>query len=335
MEWTSDEQQSAAALPPARGGTKGGTSMYGKRRAVVLAAVAAVLAFAAPVRAVAGGSWIRPVPGATALAYGATWVDAAGRTCTHGGLDLVSPAGSSVRACAAGEIVFAGLVPAGEGASAYAVTVLTADGLRVTYLPLETLAVRKGQPVQSGGTIGSLAGSGDGSSPGPHLHLGVKRGSAALDPASFLAPVEPVVPTTPVPGSGAAGSRVTPPHPAPHAAPSPVPDTAPAPSGVHASAPAVSPVPAAGETLRGAVGAATGALLRVDPIARVEPVAAPAVLDLDRAGADLAASRASLIAWAVRVGLVLLAGACVIPVLRAARRAAAQPAAASVRRDHS
>ena len=309
--------------------------MYRKRRSAVLAAIAMVLACAAPARAVAEGSWIHPVSGATALAYGATWVDAAGRTCTHGGLDLVSPPGSSVKSCAAGEIAFAGLVPAGEGARAYAVTVLTEDGLRVTYLPLESVAVRKGQSVPPGGAIGSLAGSGDASSPGSHLHLGVKRGSAALDPASFLAPVETVVPTTPVPGGGAAGSRMTPPRPSPRPAPSPAPHGVPVPPTVHASVPAASPMPSAAEALRGAVGAAAGALARVDPIARVEPIAAPSVLDLDRAGADLAASRASLVAWAVRVGLVLLAGACVIPVLRAARRAAVQPSAATVRRDRS
>jgi hypothetical protein len=305
--------------------------MSGAKRAAVLAAVMTLLAFGTPARAAAQGSWIRPVDGAVALTYGARWTDAAGRTCTHGGLDLLAPAGAPVKACGAGEVVFAGLVPAGEGARAYAVTVLTADGLRVTYLPLDSIGVRKGQAVSAGGSIGSLAASGDGSSAQPHLHLGVKRGETALDPGAFLAPAPNVAPTPP-PSRGA---------PSPHAAPLPGPRTAPS-SAPHAApvpqsspAPVASPLPSAAQAVQTAVRSAAQALSLVEPIARVEPVSAPAVLDLERAGADLAASRASLLAMALRIGLVLLAGACVIPVLRHARLTAAEPAPVAVRRDRS
>jgi murein DD-endopeptidase MepM/ murein hydrolase activator NlpD len=310
--------------------------MSGIRRAATLAAIAA-LAYAVPSRAAAEGTWVRPVDGAVALAYGARWTDAAGRSCSHGGLDLLTAAGASVKACGPGEVVFAGLVPAGEGARAYAVTVLTSDGLRVTYLPLTSIGVSKGQAVSAGGPIGSVAASGDGSSAQTHLHLGVKRGDAALDPAGFLAPVENMLPAEPpAPAHGTPEVHAVP-RPAPRVAPSPTHqnEVVPQPSPGSAALPA----PSAAQAARGAVQAAASALSLVEPIARVEPVSTPAVLDVERAGADLAAGRESLLSVVLRVGLVLLAGACVIPVLHAAGRSAAspkpKPAPATLRRDRS
>lgn len=322
--------------PSGARGMKGGLVMSGAKRVAALCSLTMLLACAAPARAAAQGSWSRPVVGAVALAYGARWTDASGRSCTHGGLDLMAPAGASVKACGPGEVVFAGLVPAGEGARAYAVTVLTADGLRVTYLPLSSVGVRKGDTVSAGVPIGSLAASGDGSSAETHLHLGVKRGDAALDPGAFLAPVANATPTiqtpdpVPTPVPHAPGVRTT---------PSPAPRTAPAPARQDSTVPQMSlassavPLPTAAQATRSAVQAAASALSLVDPIARVEPVSAPAVFDADRAGADIDASRALLLGVGLRIGLLLLAGACVIPVLRAATRAAAEPATVAARRD--
>lgn len=305
-------------------------------RAAAMAAVMFVLAVGAPVRALADGSWPRPVAGATALAYGQRWVDAQGRSCTHGGLDLLAPTGSTVAACCPGEVTFAGLVPAGEGARAYAVTVLTSDGLRVTYLPLDSVSVRKGQPVSAGDPLGALAGAGDGSTAAAHLHLGVKRGSAALDPEAFLEDPAARTPVVSAPERVTPGTHATP-VPAPRTAPSTVPQPRPQPAHVPQVAPASGtvPQPAPAELARGAVQAAAGALSLVDPIARVEPVSAPATLDLERAAADVDAGKASLLAWGLRTGLVLLAGACVIPVLRVVRKASVQAVPIPVRRDRS
>jgi len=307
--------------------------MSGIRAATTLATIAVALTCAVPARAGAEGTWVRPVDGAVALAYGERWTDATGRSCTHGGLDLAGEAGVSVKACGLGEVVFAGLVPAGEGARAYAVTVLTLDGLRVTYLPLTSIGVSKGQAVSAGGPIGSLAASGDGSSAQPHLHLGVKRGDRALDPAAFLAPPVDALPAEPPPSADRT--------PEVHATPQPAPRTTPTPTHQDVAVPrqspgsAEAPVPNAAQATRGAAQAAASALSLVEPIARVEPVPAPAVLDLERAGADLAAGRESVLSIVLRVGLVLLAGACVLPVLRAAGRAATEPAPVTVRRDRS
>jgi hypothetical protein len=290
----------------------------------------AALTLASPPAALAAGTWARPVQGAVALAYGQTWVDAQGRSCTHGGLDLLAATGTRVGACGPGEVVFAGLVPAGEGARAYAVTVLTADGLRVTYLPLAAVSVNKGQKVSAGDPVGALAAAGDGSSSVPHLHLGVKRGGTALDPASFLAaPAESPPPAaipprvdTPVePDTGHRGAAV------PRPVPTPVPGAAPVP------VPATSPGLA--ESVRRAASGAAAALAQVSPLTRIEPVAAPPTLDLERAAAELSAGRESALAIGLRVGLALLAGACALPVVRAIRRAPAEAAPVTVRRDRS
>jgi len=329
VESITEYRRSATVLPPAREGMKGGLAMSGAKRAAALCSLTMLLACAVPARVAAQGSWSRHVGGAVALAYGARWTDASGRSCTHGGLDLLAPAGASVKACGPGEVVFAGLVPAGEGARAYAVTVLTTDGLRVTYLPLSSVGVRKGDSVSAGGPIGSLAASGDGSSAQPHLHLGVKRGDAALDPEAFLAPIDDAAPVAPAQDQ-APVTRATV-QPAPRTAPSParqdstVPQMSPASSAV--------PLPTGAQATRSAVQAAASALSLVDPIARVEPVSAPAVFDADRAGADIDASRALLLSIGLRVGLLLLAGACVIPVPRAATRGAAEPVTVAARRD--
>jgi hypothetical protein len=291
------------------------------RNVCVAVFVVVVLAFmgAGPMAAVAG-DWLRPVDGAVVLAYGSPWVDAGGRTCTHGGLDLRASAGVAVRACTSGDVVFAGLVPAGEGARAYAVTVLTSDGLRVTYLPLRSVRVSRGQALSAGGTIGLLADSGDGSSAEPHLHLGVKRGGASLDPAAFLASA-----AAPLPPAASQPVKV----PIPGPARAPVSGSAgPAWSSVRVSTvPNVAAVEAL--TARGAAETLAGTPMAV----RIEPVVEPAVLDLDRAGADVASGRASVSSIAVRLGLLLVAAGCVAPVLRRARGSMAKMVPAPVPHD--
>jgi hypothetical protein len=292
------------------------------RNVCVVLFVAGLVAFSVsgPVAAVAAGDWVRPVDGEVVLAYGSPWSDAGGRVCTHGGLDLGASAGTAVRACGPGEVVFAGLVPAGEGTRAFAVTVLTPDGLRVTYLPLSSVRVSRGQALSAGGAIGSLAGSGDASSAGPHLHLGVKRGSASLDPAAFLA--APAAPASPVA-----------PRPPGQLAPSPAHAYASGSVGLAGSAARVSAVPNAAAAVTLAARAAAEALAEVPPTVRVEPVAAPAVLDLDRAAADVASGRASALPVVVRIGLLLIAGACVAPVIRRARAGVGRMAPVPVPRD--
>lgn len=306
------------------------------RRVLLAAVVMAVFLVPAVARASSGWSW--PVTGEPVLRYGASYTNADGHTCSHGGLDIGAPTGTDVRACAPGEVVFAGLVPAGAGARAWAVTVLTSDGLRVTYLPLSSAAVHKAQDVTAGSALGVLAASGDASGGSTHLHLGVKRGDTPLDPLAFLAAPASALSggsqEAPAPSHAPAPAKahMHAPAPAQHA-PSPsvspaphtiaAPGAAPAPAGIGAADPAAS------------LGAALRTLSHTPALSRVEPVASAPVLDLARAQADLFAKRDAWLSIAARLGLLLVAGGCAWPVMRAARVAGARavPAPAPARRD--
>ena len=191
--------------------------MFGRTWVAVLGVGAVLLT----PRTALAGEWRRPVDGRAVLAYAESWTDATGRACVHGGLDLEASPGADVRSCGAGRVAFAGRVPAAAGGTVLAVSVVTPDGLRVTYLPLAACTVATGADVSAGDRIGELAGSGDGSFALPHLHLSVRRGETHIDPATLLldpAPAGPAVPSpavgdgTPAPpalGTPAAAARAT------------------------------------------------------------------------------------------------------------------------------
>jgi hypothetical protein len=228
----------------------------------VLSAALLVGLLALPARAPAS-SWSAPVGGAVVLRFAETWRDPAGRPRSHGGLDLEAEPGAPVRACTGGTVAFAGRVPSSGGGTTLAVTVLTSDGLKVTYIPMASAEVSVGAVVAEGDLLGLLAGSGDGSWSAPHLHMSVRRGGREIDPEPLLDPgVDPGPASAPAPGPAApAASPPTPPPaavtapalPAPAARPAPAPSPAPA-----ATVAAVRPAPAGAL----AAGAATAVLAR-------------------------------------------------------------------------
>jgi hypothetical protein len=293
-------------------------------RRVFAGMLAAVVVCAVPAGAMAAGGWEWPVSGGSALRYGEAYTGPDGGSRTHGGLDVSAGAGSSVEACTAGEVVFAGLIPAGEGARSWAVTVLTGDGLRVTYLPLASADVRKGQDVTTGGRLGELAASGDASSDAPHLHLGVKRGSAPLDPLGFLGPRGTAAPVHP---QAAPSGRANAPRPSVRG-PSPGAVRLPAGSAVPAGAAAWTGAGSAAAALNGAL----RTLAQAPPLARMERISAPTSVDLAHVQSDMDAARGSVLTFAVRAGLLLLAIGCAWPVMRSARAAGLSAAPVPVRR---
>jgi len=103
------------------------------------------------------------------------------RPAFHAGLDFVAPAGSTVRATAAGTVVFAGM----NGGYGEMVEIAHADGVSTRYGHLSLALVSKGTHVDAGAPIG-LVGS-TGRSTGPHLHYETRRGGEAIDPALYLA----------------------------------------------------------------------------------------------------------------------------------------------------
>lgn len=94
----------------------------------------------------------------------------------HRGVDFTAATDHPVAAVGSGTVVFAGTV-AGRGV----VSIDHPGGIRTTYEPVDPL-VHEGDTVTAGQTIGHLA-PGHASCPTAScLHLGLKRGSAYLDP---------------------------------------------------------------------------------------------------------------------------------------------------------
>lgn len=189
--------------------------MNGKcARCGVLAAVLVLVAVPA-----FASAWSPPLDAVRVLLpFGASY---AGKT--HHGIDLGSAAGAEVSSPACGTVTFAGSVPADDGGTCVAVTVLTADGLKVTLLPLQSAFVSAGATVSAGEAVGLVAATGDDSSAEPHVHLSIRRGDAYLDPAPFLpsaaTPVPPTAPTAA--GSESSEGAVTPPPALPSAVATP------------------------------------------------------------------------------------------------------------------
>lgn len=98
----------------------------------------------------------------------------------HGGTDYRSPAGTAVRASAAGRVKFAGE----RGGYGNLVIVEHADGRETWYAHLSEIGVRQGQTVDSRAQIAKTGDTGNVS--GPHLHYEVRVGGRAVDPSTQL-----------------------------------------------------------------------------------------------------------------------------------------------------
>ncbi len=88
------------------------------------------------------------------------------------GLEYVTELGQSVRAIGAGEVTFAGSV-AGERH----VSIAHGKGLVSSYSYLDSIAVRRGQPIAAGSLVGTTSA---------RFQLGVRRDGVYIDPAPLL-----------------------------------------------------------------------------------------------------------------------------------------------------
>ena len=110
----------------------------------------------------------------------------------HRGLSFDVPAGTPVRAAAAGTVTFSGVV-----VDIRYVVVRHADGLLATYGGLESATVGQGATVAAGSTVGQS---------GPEVYFGLRTGpDAYIDPEPLLG--ELVVPPYLVPTDGSAPRR--------------------------------------------------------------------------------------------------------------------------------
>ena len=151
----------------------------------------------------------------------------------HRGIDIAAPAGTSVRAPAAGSVSFAGTVPTGGRT----ITIRTGDGYAVTLLHLGSYSVVRGAVVGEGDVVGTVGPSGDAAEPQPYLYLGVR---VADDPDGYVDPL---------------GLLPRPAPPDDAAQPDPAPDPAPAPAPADGGKAHATPSPhAASDHVRAGVG---------------------------------------------------------------------------------
>lgn len=103
----------------------------------------------------------------------------------HRGVDLAAPAGTPVRAVAAGRVSFAGRV-AGKGVVSVELTGTGDPPLRTTYEPVRA-EVEKGAEVEAGEVVGTVEATGSHCG-ATCVHWGLRSGETYLDPLSLLPP---------------------------------------------------------------------------------------------------------------------------------------------------
>ena len=95
----------------------------------------------------------------------------------HPGVDIAAPAGTPVRAIAAGTVTWAGWKNNGGG---YVVVIRHADGMVSTYNHNRNVAVRRGQTVRASQRIAWVGATGRAT--GPHLDLRIEMGGRLVNP---------------------------------------------------------------------------------------------------------------------------------------------------------
>ncbi|WP_424212594.1 peptidoglycan DD-metalloendopeptidase family protein [Streptomyces sp. BI20] len=98
---------------------------------------------------------------------------------SHTGLDFAAPVGTPVKAVNGGTIVSAGWA----NAYGYRIVLRLTDGTEIWYCHLSSMSVTSGG-VAAGETIGRVGKTGNVT--GAHLHLEVRSGGQAIDPAAYL-----------------------------------------------------------------------------------------------------------------------------------------------------
>ncbi|MCR5123337.1 MAG: M23 family metallopeptidase [Ruminococcus sp.] len=106
---------------------------------------------------------------------------------THDGIDIKAERGTAVKAMNKGEVTEVREDPLWG----YTVIIDHGSGIMGYYYNLSSaVAVKEGDPVQSGQTIGAVGDTAEIESAMPsHLHFGLKRNGSWIDPLDYIAPI--------------------------------------------------------------------------------------------------------------------------------------------------
>lgn len=107
----------------------------------------------------------------------------------HRGIDLKAPRGTAVRAPADGVVITAE-APFAEAPRYGSVVIIDhGGGWRTLYAHLDSIAVKRGDRVRAGDTLGGLGSTGVAT--GPHVHVEVHHHGERVDPALLIAELTP------------------------------------------------------------------------------------------------------------------------------------------------
>lgn len=152
--------------------------------------------------------WVQPVQGRSVTTpfgkRGSMWSSGA-----HTGADIAAPAGTPVRAVAAGRVSSAG----SAGAYGQRVCVVHRPGFETWYCHLSKMNVPAGRHISAGTVIGAVGETGN--TTGPHLHLELRVDGVARDPQPYLSgaadsPSSPTFPTGAQPADATTNPAVVP-----------------------------------------------------------------------------------------------------------------------------
>ena len=122
----------------------------------------------------------RPVEGVVSTPFGAQrYVNGEPRS-PHSGLDIAAPAGTPIKAPLSGRVLFV----AEMYLNGNTVVLGHGNGLVSVYCHMQSIAVKKGEWVDTHQLVGKVGSTGR--STGPHLHWGVRFNNARVDPDSLL-----------------------------------------------------------------------------------------------------------------------------------------------------
>jgi murein DD-endopeptidase MepM/ murein hydrolase activator NlpD len=128
---------------------------------------------------------IHPIPDQPiSSAFGLRRNPFTGEDAHHRGVDWKAPAGTSVRAAAAGTVKVATVHYPEQDDWGTVIVLDHGQGLQTFYSHLDSLAVTIGERVSAGQTVGAAGTTGK--TTGPHLHFEVWMNGAPVDPAPYI-----------------------------------------------------------------------------------------------------------------------------------------------------